>query len=386
MNDGETYVIELTPSGRGAVAIVLVNGPSAVETVDRVFTPAGTNSLRELPVGRIAFGRWATPSGEEVVACCRSVDRVEVHCHGGVAAVRAIVERLVEAGCRRRDWQGWLQATEPDPIRAAALQPLASAPTARTAAILLDQYNGALSAATRTIWDAASAARWSEAAGTLDGILAMRSVGMHLVAPWRVVIAGPPNVGKSTLLNAIAGYQRAIVSPLAGTTRDVVACETAVDGWPVQLADTAGIREASDELEAAGIQLAGRAIADADLLIAVLDARDERELLPNRSMAAKLRIDVWNKADLLSTDATLAIRQRFAGDKIAPRLISAQTGEGVPSLVTEIGRMLVPKAPAAGAAVPFTADQLAALDRAGVAVCNCDPRSVHGALQALLSR
>ena len=89
---------------------------------------------------------------------------------------------------------------------------------------------------------------------------------------WRVVIAGPPNVGKSSLINAMAGYERAIVSPLPGTTRDVVTLTTAIDGWPVQLADTAGLRASDDELESAGVKLAGAALAAADLVILVCDA------------------------------------------------------------------------------------------------------------------
>jgi tRNA U34 5-carboxymethylaminomethyl modifying GTPase MnmE/TrmE len=136
MNDDETYVVELTPPGRAAVAVVLVDGPQAVECVGRCFTLATGKRLRELPIDRIAVGRWAGPDGEEVVVCRRAVERVEIHCHGGVAAVRAVIATLSELGCRRTDWRAWLAAAESDPIRAAAAEALASARTARVAAIL----------------------------------------------------------------------------------------------------------------------------------------------------------------------------------------------------------------------------------------------------------
>ena len=113
------------------------------------------------------------------------------------------------------------------------------------------------------------------AAKIVDQILEYRDVGLHLTMPWRVVIAGPPNVGKSSLMNAIAGYQRAIVSPLPGTTRDVVTITTAINGWPVQIADTAGLRDTVDELESAGIALAGAVVEQADLVIVVSDASVE---------------------------------------------------------------------------------------------------------------
>ena len=97
-------------------------------------------------------------------------------------------------------------------------------------------------------------------------------LGRRLTAPWRVVVAGPPNVGKSSLVNALAGYQRSIVAPTPGTTRDVVTTRLAIDGWPVELADTAGVREATDALETQGVRLAREATAAADLCLWVLDA------------------------------------------------------------------------------------------------------------------
>jgi tRNA modification GTPase len=174
---------------------------------------------------------------------------------------------------------------------------------------------------------------------------------MHLTTPWRVVIAGPPNVGKSSLLNAIAGYQRAIVSPLPGTTRDVVTITTAINGWPVQFADTAGLRETQDELESAGVALAGAALEQAELVILV-------------------------------SDASVCASQIDCSDT---RYVSALTGQGIAELLVAMERMLVPAAPSAGAAVAFTRHQVAGLEAAREAIDRADIGAAEVALSSVLS-
>src|SRR5262249_42285045 len=125
-------------------------------------------------------------------------------------------------------------------------------------------------------------------------------LGAHLTQPWRVVIAGPPNVGKSSLINAILGYERAIVFDQPGTTRDVVTAATALDGWPVELADTAGLPAGVDPLDRAGIERETAQADEADCLLLVFDASQpwthEHELLIERWPSA---IVVHNKHDLV---------------------------------------------------------------------------------------
>ena len=104
-----TTVVELTPVGRGAVASVEVAGPDAVRLVDTLFHPAAGKSLATLAVDRVVYGRWqSVERGEEVVVVRRADDSVAIHCHGGVAAVAAIVDSLCRAGAVRIDWRQWL--------------------------------------------------------------------------------------------------------------------------------------------------------------------------------------------------------------------------------------------------------------------------------------
>jgi tRNA modification GTPase len=390
---GGTVVVELTPPGRAAVAVVLVAGPGAVGAVGDCFRPASGRPLADVRLGRIAFGRWGGPDGEELIVCRRAEDQIEIHCHGGVAAVGAIIERLAERGCRRVSWQDWLRTPVPGASRRdattwAAKIALAEAPTARTAAVLLDQYHGALSRTIQSAIAAIESRDWSDAAEIIDGVLRYRDVGLHLSRPWRVVVAGAPNVGKSSLINALAGYTRAIVSPQPGTTRDVVTTTTAIAGWPVQLADTAGLRDTSDALESAGVALAADALMGADLIIVVHDVSrggtrpvgdgsDLTGILARLPPQVRV-IHVGNKMDLLPA----ASRQELDGE--AAIATSAITGEGVAALLAAIARALVPRNPDAGEAVPFTAEQVAGLETAQAAIARQDASIAGSELNALL--
>jgi tRNA modification GTPase len=384
-----TKVVELTPVGRGAVAVVLVAGPEALAMVEPLFTSASGRRLAEHPLRRIGFGRIGGADGEEVVVCRRSLEEVEIHCHGGIAATRALMERLVACGCQPASWQDWLRRTCGDPLKAAAHIALANAPTVRTAAILLDQYHGALREAIRDIVSAIESRRWQQAAQAIDSLLAHRVVGMHLITPWRVVLTGPTNVGKSNLINAMAGFQRAIVSPQPGTTRDVVTTTTAIDGWPVELADTAGIRDPADDLESAGIVLAEKTVAGADLVVLVDDAARASEIArdhvarPIVSSSAHGRVvRVLNKIDLLPAGQG---EISFADPPSRVVRTSAITGTGVEALIDAIAEALVPSPPAPGAAVAFSADQIAALEAARAAVVAQDAAGSLAALQPLLA-
>jgi tRNA modification GTPase len=205
---------------------------------------------------------------------------------------------------------------------------------------------------------------------------------MHLTTPWRVVLVGAPNVGKSSLINALAGYDRAIVSPVPGTTRDVVTVTTAIDGWPVQLADTAGMRATVDELESAGVELAQAALASADLAIFVHDATTPSvDRQPSDSCGVVRVIPVRNKIDLLEGESSRA--DTSTQDELD---VSALTGEGIDVLVAAIGQSLVPNPPASGVAVPFMRGQIESLVIARNAIKRPHAAAASEALQSMLAK
>jgi len=344
----------LTPQGRGAVATLLVEGPRAAELVGELFHPASGRAIREQPSGRIAFGRWlSAQDGEELIVCRRDSERFEIHCHGGQAASGAIIATLVERGCTAIAWQDWLRASSPEPIAAEAQIALAATTTERTAAILCDQLAGALR---RAIDELATMIRDDSKAAALthiDHLLEYQALGCHLVQPWQVALAGRTNVGKSSLINALLGFQRTIVHATAGTTRDVVTAAAAIDGWPVELADTAGLRASSDALEVAGIGLGERQLSKADLVVLVFDSSAPWSA-EDEAMAATWpnALRVFNKCDLASSEGT---------DRTSGVRTCALTGEGLAELERAISKRLVPSVPPPGQAVPFTVRQVETL-------------------------
>jgi len=379
----------LTPEGRGAVASLCIEGARAVEFVARHFSRKSP-----LAVGRAHVGHWdnaAAAEGqpattpEEIVVCRVDAERFEVHCHGGAAAARRILDDLTHDGCAVVAWREWIAAEEADPIRAASRTLLAEARTERTAAILLDQYNGALLRAIREIAGLLDSGRAANAIARLDELLALAGVGSHLVEPWHVVLAGPPNAGKSSMINALVGYRRSIVHDRPGTTRDAVAAGAAFDGWPVELIDTAGLRPSGDPLESAGIERARQQIASADAVLLVFDAAahwtDEWGAMLGQFPQA---IVLHNKIDLLdcrgSEELQIAVADRPPGIGT-----SAVTGSGLTRLIERLIARLIPNEPPIGAAVPFTATQFAALSSARSCAQRGDSTAAMVALAAISS-
>jgi tRNA modification GTPase len=333
----------LTPPGQGAIATLGLAGPAAWPAVRSLFQPRSPTPLPDEPrEGAFWLGRCGDDVADEVVLAVRC-SWFEVHCHGGRAVLQLLVELLDERGLQSCPWPDFLRKTSGDALGAEAAVALTKAVTTRTAAILLDQYHGAFAAPVTAAVNALGGGDTATAGAIVGGLSRWAALGRRLTAPWRVAVAGAPNVGKSSLVNALAGYQRSIVAATPGTTRDVVTARIAVEGWAIELADTAGVRDGADALEGQGIELARRAAADADLVLWVLDAAAP-PVWPE--MEIKALRNVVNKVDL---PAAWNLTQ--AGD--APR-VSAATGEGLPRLCARLAQWLVPEPPPPGAAVPFT--------------------------------
>lgn len=356
-----TRVCLLTAPGRSAVAVVAVTGPSCMEAVERFFRAANKKSLVEQAVNRVVYGHWR----EEDLIVCRPVqDEVEIHCHGGSQSSTQIIADLEDAGCQRVESEAWAAEHSASSIEAEGLLALASAATERAARYLLRQQQGALQRAIEAIVAGLQQTQVDAASEKTAALLRWKQFGLHLTKPWRVVIAGRPNVGKSSLINAIAGYQRAIVYDQPGTTRDVVSVVTALDGWPVELSDTAGLRRTNDTLEAAGVERAQREITETDLLLWMLDAttlaEESAASLAERqaeqvgvSLKERPHLIVANKIDLAPLSHPLQ------GETLA---VSATQGMGLPELIAAVAAQLVPTVPGAEEAIPFTTRQISALE------------------------
>jgi tRNA modification GTPase len=219
---------------------------------------------------------------------------------------------------------------------------------------------------------------------------------LHLAEPWRVVLAGEANVGKSSLLNDLLGYDRAIVFDEPGTTRDVVSASTAIDGLPVLLSDTAGLRAPSDDIEAAGIALTNQLMAQADVVLLVVEGEQllrDTKLTLNKlrewqhyHVASGATIVVISKCDVLTDEAINRAMYHVEQSTPWPVVpISVLEDWGTDELLACMASELVPALPPAESGIPFTPLQCETIN----AALECLTRSANGeatsVLQQLLS-
>jgi tRNA modification GTPase len=369
MTHDDTIIAPATPPGEGAVAIVRLSGPKAEELLLRFFHPSGGGSLES---HRLYHGRLGGPSGttiDEVMAVVMRAPRtytrenvVEVHCHGGQALVGRILDLFVDAGARLAGpgeftLRAFLNGRI-DLARAEAVIDLIRSRSEASGTLALRQLEGRLS---RSIYElreilmdlAAEVEAWIDfpeddvptpektdwagrvggVLGQINGLLSGFESARVLREGLSILILGPPNVGKSSLLNALLGEARAIVTEIPGTTRDIIEETLVLDGIPLRLVDTAGVRNTTDPIEAEGVRRARDKISGADLVLLVLDgtrAPDNDDRLALELCREKPLLVVVNKVDL----GTLPPGGEW--DRYEQVRISARTEEGFDTLREKI--------------------------------------------------
>ncbi len=378
----------LTGAGRSAIAVIEVVGHSAWAAIQRCVEFASSG---ELAVGQLRYGKWTGPAGdhghqESVVvslAMASSSPVFEVHCHGGTAAVSRIMEDLALVGVRRE-----LESTTATQSILAdeALAALSRCTTERMATIALDQVRGAMSDWINE-W-LGSLERNVESGSVLGQLHASArqladwgSMGVRLGEAFRVVLVGAPNVGKSTLMNRLVGWDRSITYDGAGTTRDVLHSATVLEGLPIRLTDTAGLRTSEEVIEREGIRRSESEIQTADVVVVVRDtiAEDGEPQAHGRGSARWIR--VFNKSDRL----TESERVRLAADPDELATV-AIAGEGIDELQQRIVAAISRALPPRGAAVPVSVRQWDLMEQLAVADSMATAMQILGRLSGQVSK
>ena len=364
MTRTDTIVAVATPPGRGGVGVVRVSGPKAPELAAVL--------LGELPAPRHAtFARFLDAQQEPIDAglalffpaphSYTGEHVLELHGHGGPLVMEALVGRALELGARRAQPGEFTQRAflndKLDLAQAEAIADLIDAGSREAARAAMRSLQGEFSAMVRGLTEAVIELRtYVEAAidfpeeeidfladrelgdrfrgvrEHFQGVLESARLGRLLREGMTVVIAGRPNAGKSSLLNRLAGYDAAIVTPIPGTTRDVLRERIHLDGMPLHVLDTAGLHQAGNIVEEEGIRRAQAEMQRADRVLFVIDAAADPEGSALREERSRLPADVpltlvFNKCDIAGAQPAAA-----SADGPPRLLISALTGAGLPQL------------------------------------------------------
>ena len=360
----ETIASIATPIGEGGIGVIQVSGPDSLEIVNAVFKGKKLKDLKNAESKRLYYGDIysnGSPVDEVIINVLREQDSftgedlVEVNCHGGILAVKKTLECIVTAGAKEVHWEELasrpLINSKIDRIQEEALLEIPKAKTKLGVKVLLDQYNGALSSSihktvklvekcdnnreqlcdnkssrnrdNRLSFDSAQddvTLSGVEVLSTLNSIciklreiVATAAFGCAITSPRKLIITGKPNACKSTLINALLKEERLITHEEPGTTRDAIDEMISINGIPLTIIDTAGIRETDHEVEKLGVLESKKQLREADKIIMVFDnskpvEKEDKELiefidtleLHNRDNPAnKISVlPVLNKADL----------------------------------------------------------------------------------------
>lgn len=363
----------LTAPGPGAVAVIQLSCHQPEMSQFILRRVAATNELtQKTRIGRICYGRW---NNEDLVVVRTSEHHWEIQCHGGAIAVNRICCDLQDDGVVESvSFSGRLSDAAkirqdggiPDLVQLLVETRLTHARSRKAAGLILAQASNSLGRELKDLVDSPVDAPLTTTKSK-QNLSDWQDVADHLTQPWRVVMAGAPNVGKSSLVNMLAGMDRSIVYNQPGTTRDVVEVDTIIEGWPFRFIDTAGLRENSeDHIEELGIQQSQLAAAQSDVLCIVVDANadtanlNEGSLIPTlpaRTVLVRNKCDLLNKATLIQSPSTI----EFAGTHLPMINVSALTGEGLSTLLQWIKTSVVPQEPNKDTVLPLWQVEVASL-------------------------
>ena len=373
----DSIVAIATPPGRGGIGVVRISGPSSHAIATRILDRRAPLEARYATLAHVRATAQEAPGGtlDEVVVTFFPAPRsytgehvIEISAHGSPVVLQAIVRAALSAGARLAEpgeftLRAFLNGKR-DLIQAEAVADLIAAATPLQARVAFDQLDGTL---TQRI--AAIDADLFDLIARLEASLDFPDEGYHFIEPAEtgrrvaaiveqldvllksaqrgrmiregatVVVVGRPNVGKSSIFNALAGSERAIVTAIPGTTRDLVSEQVDVEGLAVALVDTAGWHETADVVEREGVARGTRARGVADLVIVVLDGSqpltvDDRTLLTET--ADRRRIIACNKSDL--GEGVAGVGESAPFDSVLN--VSAKTGDGLDGLRQRIAAAL----------------------------------------------
>jgi tRNA modification GTPase len=371
----DTIAAIATPLGEGAIGMVRLSGPQALQITQSLFRPSGRRlargwTPRRLYHGHVVNPETTTPVDEVLVTYFRGPrsytgqDVVEISGHGGSVSVREVLRLAVRAGARPAErGEMTLRAFLAGKLDLAQAEAVADAVRSQTPAALslaVQQLRGSLSSLVGCVRrdllqvyahleatidfaedDVPPPSKESidlplcEALAQLDGLLATARAGTLHREGMRVALIGRPNVGKSSLLNALLQSERAIVTPIAGTTRDVIEETIDLGGIPAVLADTAGITDTDDPVEQIGVRRSQSALAAADVVVLVIDGSmpltdGDREIAVQLQAARRAVVTVLSKADLALRVEVSAVGKLLPAVEMVP--VSAVTSQGLEAL------------------------------------------------------
>lgn len=375
MPDQQTIFAQATPPGEGGIGIVRISGPAATHCLAGVFT--GAVPVSAMASHRLYRGRLQSADGrlvDEILAVVMrgphsytGEDVVELHCHGGNQVLRAVLDLLLTSGARLAEpgeftLRAFLNGRL-DLAQAEAVIDVIRARSERACRVALGQLEGRLSTLIHGFSDQlksllalfeahidfpddevgqldkqAAGVQVERLAREMDALAASFDAGRVLREGANILILGRPNVGKSSLLNALLGEERAIVTEFAGTTRDTIEEPLVLGGIPLRLVDTAGVRETDDPIEQAGVRRARAKVSAADLVLLVVDGAAGLTAEDERAMALcdpRNTLVVVNKCDLTSGVDNIQV---VGFVNVLP--VSAKSGAGLDALRSAIAEQL----------------------------------------------